>query len=96
MSLYERNNETETFVEEYPLKKEEEPEIDLSDLSSASEVPLLLQWDQRWGYHRYAGEEMGLSGCGPTALSMVAIFMTGDITKIRAGSPISPHRTAMP
>ncbi len=80
-SLYERNNETETFVEEYPLKKEEEPEIDLSDLSSASEVPLLLQWDQRWGYHRYAGEVMGLSGCGPTALSMVAIFMTGDITK---------------
>ena len=46
LSLYERNNETETFVEEYPLKKEEEPEIDLSDLSSASEVPLLLQWDQ--------------------------------------------------
>ena len=81
LSLYERNNETETFVEEYPLKKEEEPEIDLSDLSSASEVPLLLQWDQRWGYHRYAGEMMGLSGCGPTALSMVAIFMTGDITK---------------
>ena len=63
------------------MKKEEEPEIDLSDLSSASEVPLLLQWDQRWGYHRYAGEVMGLSGCGPTALSMVAIFMTGDITK---------------
>ena len=81
LSLYERNNETETFVEEYPLKKDGEPEIDLSDLSSASEVPLLLQWDQRWGYHRYAGEVMGLSGCGPTALSMVAIFMTGDITK---------------
>ena len=33
------------------------------------------------GYHQYAGEVMGLSGCGPTALSMVAIFMTGDITK---------------
>ncbi|MCB5673893.1 peptidase C39 family protein, partial [Fusicatenibacter saccharivorans] len=71
---YERNNETETFVEEYPLKEEEEREIDLSDLSSASEVPLLLQLDQRWGYHRYAGEVMGFSGCGPTALSMVAIF----------------------
>ena len=70
LSLYERNNETETFVEEYPLKKEEEPEIDLSDLSSASEVPLLLQWDQRWGYHRYAGEVMGLSGCG-TAWSLM-------------------------
>lgn len=81
LKLYERNKETETFVEEYPLKKDVEPEIDLSDLSSTSEVPLLLQWDQRWGYHQYAGEVMGLSGCGPTALSMVAIFMTGDITK---------------
>ena len=76
LSLYERNNETETFVEEYPLKKDGEPEIDLSDLSSASEVPLLLQWDQRWGYHRYAGEVMGLSGCGPTALSMVCLLYT--------------------
>ena len=42
LSLYERNNETETFVEEYPLKKDGEPEIDLSDLSSASEVPLRM------------------------------------------------------
>ena len=81
LKLYERNKETELFVEEYPLKKDLEPEIDLSDLSSASEVPLLLQWDQRWGYHQYAGEVMGLSGCGPTALSMVAIYMTGDTTK---------------
>ncbi len=45
-----------------------------------SEIPPLLQWDQRWGYHQYAGEVMGLSGCGPTALSMVAIYMTGDTT----------------
>lgn len=81
LKLYERNKETETFVEEYPLKKDVEQEIDLSDLADISEIPLLLQWDQRWGYHRYAGEVMGLSGCGPTALSMVAIFMTGDITK---------------
>lgn len=29
-----RKQETETFVEEYPLKKDGEPEIDLSDLSS--------------------------------------------------------------
>lgn len=81
LKLYERNKETETFVEEYPMKKDVEPEIDLSDLAGTSEIPSLLQWDQRWGYHQYAGEVMGLSGCGPTALSMVAIYMTGDTTK---------------
>lgn len=81
LKLYERNKETETFVEEYPMKKGVEPEIDLSDLAGTSEIPSLLQWDQRWGYHQYAGEVMGLSGCGPTALSMVAIYMTGDTTK---------------
>ncbi len=81
LKLYERNKETETFVKEYPLKKDAEPEIDLSDLAGTSEIPSLLQWDQRWGYHQYAGEVMGLSGCGPTALSMVAIYMTGDTTK---------------
>ena len=78
LSLYERNNETETFVEEYPLKKDGEPEIDLSDLSSASEVPLLLQWDQRWGYREYGDGIIGITGCGPTCLSMVYIYLTGD------------------
>lgn len=81
LSLYERNKETETFVEEYPLKKDLEPEIDLSSLASETKVPLLLQWDTRWGYHTYAGEVMGLSGCGPTCLSMVTIYMTGDTSK---------------
>ena len=78
LSLYERNKETETFVEEYPLKKDGEPEIDLSDLSSASEVPLLLQWDQRWGYREYGDGIIGITGCGPTCLSMVYIYLTGD------------------
>ena len=70
LSLYERNNETETFVEEYPLKKEEEPEIDLSDLSSASEVPLLLQWDQRWGYREYGD---GIIGKQCAAVHIVSV-----------------------
>lgn len=76
-----RQNPIQRYAKANGISMDQYPEIDLSDLSSASEVPLLLQWDQRWGYHRYAGEVMGLSGCGPTALSMVAIFMTGDITK---------------
>ena len=78
LKLYERNKETETFVEEYPLKKDAEPEIDLSDLADTSEIPSLLQWDQRWGYHQYAGEVMGLSGCGPTALAICVSTLTGN------------------
>ena len=34
LSLYERNNETETFVEEYPLKKEERPVIRIGGSAS--------------------------------------------------------------
>ena len=37
-----------------------------------------MQWDQRWGYKQYAGDLFGLSGCGPTCLSMVAIYLTGN------------------
>ena len=72
IDLYDRNKETKDFVFEYPAKKDETPAIDLSTLNTSS-VPLLMQWDQRWGYKQYAGDLFGLSGCGPTCLSMVAI-----------------------
>lgn len=52
-------------------------DIDLSDLDLSS-VPELYQWDTRWGYASYAGNYLGLSGCGPTCLSMAAIYLTGD------------------
>lgn len=77
VELYERNPETEQFVFEYPLVKDNPPSDDLSGLDTSS-VPLLMQWDQRWGYGQYAGNLFGLSGCGPTCLSMVAIYLTGD------------------
>lgn len=40
--------------------------------------PLLLQWDSRWGYSPYGESCLGLSGCGPTCLSMVIYSLTGD------------------
>ena len=64
VELYERNPETEQFVFEYPLMKDNPPSDDLSGLDTSS-VPLLMQWDQRWGYGHYAGNLFGLSGCGP-------------------------------
>ena len=40
------------------------------------DYPLLLQFDPRWGYFEYGGKEMGLSGCGPTSLSMAILYLT--------------------
>ncbi len=45
---------------------------------SAGEVPLLFQWDSRWGYTEYSGTMFGLSGCCPTCLSMVYMGLTSD------------------
>ncbi len=72
------NPEMEDFVLHYPLKKNSKPEIDLSEYKNADSVPLLFQWDERWGYTEYAGNMMGLSGCGPTCLSMVSMFLLHD------------------
>ena len=78
LALMERNPETESFVKAYPQKKNETPIIDLSEYAHCAEVPLLLQWDERWGYTRYGSDFMAITGCGPTCLSMVAIYLTGD------------------
>lgn len=78
LDVLKKNPEAEEFVLNYPLKKDLVAEIDLSELQNCSEVPLLLQWDTRWGYMQYAGELMGLSGCGPTCLSMVCIYLLDD------------------
>ena len=76
--LLDKNPETEEFVLQYPLKKDSRPTYDLSDCLNSTQIPLLLQWDERWGYGEYAGELMGISGCGPTCLSMVCIQLLQD------------------
>ena len=40
--------------------------------NQGSSVPLLVQWDERWGYRQYGNDFMALTGCGPTCLAMVA------------------------
>ena len=41
-------------------------------------VPLLMQWDWRWGYDWYGGGPIGLTGCAPTCMSMIGMGLTGD------------------
>lgn len=78
IALLERNPDAEQFVLGYPLKKGTAEATDLSDLVGCTSVPRLYQWDSRWGYTYYGDTVMGLSGCGPTCLSMVCIYLTGD------------------
>ena len=50
----------------------------LTEEEKNQDHPLLLQWDTRWGYSDYGDEIMAVSGCGPTALSMVVVSLTGN------------------
>ena len=78
LELYERNPETKDFVFDYQENRDKHWDIDLSEEAESGTVPLLMQWDERWGYDIYAGDYFGLTGCGPTCLSMVALYLTGD------------------
>ena len=78
IDLLEKNPDTKDFVLNYPLKKDLTFEIDMREYVNSSQVPLLLQWDERWGYTKYGSDMMGLTGCGPTCLSMVCIYLLKD------------------
>lgn len=80
VELLKRNPETEEFVLNYPLKKDLNPEIDLSEHENSESVPLFMQWDERWGYAPYGDDMIAISGCGPTCLSMVSVYLLNDGT----------------
>lgn len=53
----------------------------LTESEKKEEFPLFLQWDPRWGYVSYGKDSnIGLSGCGPTCMSMVLYYLTGNET----------------
>ncbi len=82
--LLSRNEETREFVENYKNREVYlGKDIDLSGDVQEEEVPLLMQWDLRWGYESYGGSNIGLAGCGPACLSMAYIYFTEDL----AGNP---------
>ena len=78
VELLERNPETEDYVLHYPLEKDREVDVDLSEYDSWEGVPLFLQWDRQWGYLDYGGKPAALTACGPVSLSMAAYYLTGD------------------
>ena len=51
---------------------------EFSVLEKGQEYPLFLQWDPRWGYEDYGDDNIGLSGCGPTCVSMAMYYLLRD------------------
>lgn len=77
LELAQKYPETAEFVADYPKEKYKRHKIDLSDEVQAGSIPLFIQWDKRWGYEDYGSSCIAVSGCGPTALSMVVCGLTG-------------------
>lgn len=79
LEFAEKYPEAETFVTEYPQKKDLNVKIDLTNEVVSGEIPLFIQWDERWGYKIYGSDCMGITGCGPTCISMVVCGLTGNL-----------------
>lgn len=80
LAAYLNNPEMEDFIDGY--LDTELPQYSaqqgFTQQELKQEFPLFLQWDRRWGYVSYGGSIIGLSGCGPTCLSMVLVSLTGQ------------------
>lgn len=72
-----RNSEILEFVLNYP-DAEQAAVGGLTSEEKSQTCPLLLQWDSRWGYAPYGNNNIGISGCGPTCLSMVIYGLKRD------------------
>lgn len=73
-----KNPEMIQYVLDYPFEYGKVHEIDMTEFAGTERVPLFIQWDKRWGYLRYGADLVGLTGCGPTCLSMAAYYLTQD------------------
>ena len=78
VELANNNEELVDYVYNYPEESKKYHEINIASELQPDELPLFIQWDERWGYIPYGGGMIGYTGCGPTSLSMVAIYLTGN------------------
>ena len=74
----EKYPEASSFALDYRKCHDEEFDMDIHGMYKVGEIPLLIQWDKRWGYSDYGNEFLGITGCGPTCLAMVYCGLTGD------------------
>lgn len=80
LELASKKPETINFVVDYPKHKTatDNTPIDIRNDYKKGEIPLFMQWDERWGYDKYGPDFFAINGCGPTALAMVTVGLTGN------------------
>lgn len=66
------------YVADFPSNYPQSTAASYDDTVSAGTIPRLYQWDERWGYTVYSSTAFGLTGCCPTAFSMVYMGLTGN------------------
>lgn len=85
LKLAANNPDALNFVENYPKHKSDikpSGSVSQEELDSAENgIPRFQQWDSRWGYLTYGNDNIGINGCGPTCLSMVAAGLLKDTSK---------------
>ncbi len=77
LQLLVKDPDTIDFVYDYPKLKARTSKDEFIPIHEG-EVPLFLQWDQRWGYERYGDTIIALGGCAPAALAMAAAGLRKD------------------
>lgn len=89
IELLDKNAETLPFIKEYPNR---DTYIGQEFKFSVKKgvMPDYKQWDTRWGFDSYGNSIMAISGCGPTSLSLISAYLTGD----DSNNPLSIARMA--
>lgn len=81
LEMLSRNPDMIDYALDYLNKKGEVTSDNIGEVIKGK-FPLLLQYDERWGYGIYGDNVIAINGCGPTVLTMVIAGLTGrnDIT----------------
>lgn len=74
--MLKNNPETAQIILDYGTEAGEEHDTDISGELKSGQIPLFIQWDERWGYETYGNKMLAADGCGPTSLSMVLAGLT--------------------
>lgn len=79
----------ETAVEPVEIARADEPAVESTprDEWRKGAMPYLYQIDPQWSEEDYAGGSFAKTGCGPTCLSMIYIYLTGntDLDPVQMG-----------